>query len=95
MQNSHKTQSLVCGIVGISLAGISYFIFAFLSIPGLILGILSIVGYIKDKKSNQEVSTAALVCGILAIILSAIAMILMIINIIVLSQAAASGSMLF
>ncbi len=88
MNQSHKIQSLVCGIVGISLAGISYLIFAFLSIPGFILGIISIATYFKDKKAEQETSVAALVCGILATILGAIACVLMIINMIALSQAA-------
>mgnify|MGYP003436003689 CR=1 FL=1 len=89
MNKSHKNQSLVCGIVGISLSGISYLIFAFLSIPGFILGIVSVATYLKDKKSEQETSIAALVCGILAIVLGAVAFVLMIINIIIASHAAA------
>ncbi len=87
MQKSSKTMSLVCGIVGIALSGISYIILAFLSVPGFILGILAITTYMKDKKANQETSVAALVCGILALVLGAVACVLMIINIVALSQA--------
>ncbi len=82
MNKSHKTLSLVCGILGISFAGISYLIFAFLSIPGLILGIVSIVYYFIDKKDNQETSTAALVCGILAVVFGSISAILLIISLV-------------
>lgn len=88
MNQSHKTQSLVCGIVGISLAAISYIILGFLSVPGFILGIISVATYFKDKKAGEDTSIAALVCGILAIVLGAIACVLMIVNIVVASQAA-------
>ncbi len=81
MSQSHKNQSLVCGIIGLCFAGISYLILAFLSIPGFILGICSVVLYFKDKKAYQETSLGGLICGILAIVLGAIACTLMIINI--------------
>ncbi len=90
MNQSRKNLSLICGIVGLSLAGVSYLIFAFLSIPGVILGIVSLSSYFTDKKSGKETNVAALVCGILAVVLGAIAFVLMIMNVIASIRAASA-----
>lgn len=63
---------------------VSFFIFAFLSVPAFTLGIISIVLYAKDKKAGQDTNLAALICGILATLFGLVGFVSMIVNMITL-----------
>lgn len=61
------------GIISIVFAGISFFIFGFLSFGGLFLGISGLVISLKEKKSiYYDGSNSAVVLNIIGIVLSAI-----------------------
>jgi len=71
--SSAKNTALACGITGLVLACISWFVLGFLSIFGLILGIVACVMASKSKKAGVP-ATGGLVCGILAIVFSGLAL---------------------
>ena len=91
MEKANK--SMVLGIIGICLVGVSFFVFGFLSLPGFILGILAVTAHLGDKKEGGKGSIAGFVCGLLALILGALAFVLYIIAVIQLAQVAA-GTMI-
>lgn len=70
-----KTNSFVCGITSIVMAAISFFIFGFLSISGLILSICGLVAY-KKEKAEGNTNTSSLVLNIVGVVFSAIMFVL-------------------
>lgn len=71
---------------------VSFFIFAFLSIPSFILGVIAVVFFIKNKKAGNPTSVAALVCGIISIILGLVGFVSMIVNMIIIAGSIESAA---
>lgn len=83
--------ALVCGIISLVFSLISYFVLWWLSIPGIILGIIAISSSAKHKKENGSfngMTIAGLVTGIIGLVLGAIALIIYIISLIIIMMAA-------
>ena len=67
---------LVYSILSLSFGIVSWFIFGFISIAGLILGIMSLVDLHKNSDlyvSEEGTKTASLVVGILGVVISGFA----------------------
>lgn len=76
-----NNKSLILSTIGLVLGVVSYFIFAILSVPALILGLIGLIEAISQKR-NGENATIALIISIITIVISGFALILMIRNII-------------
>ncbi len=78
----NNKKAFILSLIGIILGGVSWFVFGFLSIPGLILGILALVEVKAFQQTSGESDKKNLILSILTICISGIALLLMIINII-------------
>ena len=77
--NGLSNASMVLGIVGLSVEVISFFIFGWLSIPGLVCSIIGIILASKSK-DNSGAQKAGFVTSLLGIILGVVCLILWIIT---------------
>ena len=77
---NNGTGAKTCGILSIVFSSVSFLIFGFLSIPGLILGICGLVSSVKNKLNGSP-----LILNIIGTAISAIAFVLYLLTLAILN----------